>query len=152
MSARRFSLDSNLLAYFYDPRDPLKQSLAQQIVVTAAKFECMLALQSIGEFYTVVTRKKILSTSLAEQEALHLLLTFPNFPASADAHRIAAREAASGRLSYWDAVLLASASEAGCTILLSEDMKDGARLGDITVRTPFGPKGLSAAAIAALSS
>jgi predicted nucleic acid-binding protein len=48
-------------------------------------------------------------------------------------------------------VLLTSASEAGCSTLLSEDMKDGARLGAITVRNPFGPTGLSAAAAAALA-
>jgi predicted nucleic acid-binding protein len=68
-----------------------------------------------------------------------------------DAHRLAAREAAAGRFSYWDAVLLASAATVGCTTMLSEDMADGARLGGITVRNPFGPNGLSAAAAAALA-
>lgn len=151
MSARRFSLDSNLLVYFFDPRDPKKQALAQQIVIAAAARDCMLGLQSVGEFYTVTTRKRILPASLAGQEALNFLKTFPSFQASFDCHRIAVREAVAGRFSYWDAVLLASAGEAGCAILLSEDMKDGATLGDITVLNPFGPKGLSAAAIAALN-
>jgi predicted nucleic acid-binding protein len=152
MSVRRISLDSNLLVYFYDPRDPHKQSLAQQIVVAAARLDCMIGLQTVGEFYTTSTRKKVLSASLAGNEALNFLATFPNFPASSVSHRAAAREAVAGRLSYWDAVLLASAAEAGCTIMLSEDMKDGATLGGITVRNPFGTKGLSAAAVAALSS
>jgi predicted nucleic acid-binding protein len=151
MSARRFSLDTNLLVYFFDPRDPHKQSLTQQIVVAAATRDCVLGLQSIGEFYTVATRKKILPASLAGREALNLLSTFPTFQASIDCHRIAVREAAAGRFSYWDAVLLASADEAGCSLLLSEDMKDGTRMGDIAVRNPFGSKGLSAAAIAALA-
>jgi predicted nucleic acid-binding protein len=151
MSARRFSLDSNVLVYFFDPRDPHKQALAQQIVIAAAARECVLGLQSIGEFYTATTRKKILTTTLAGQEALNFLRTFPSFQASSDCHRLAVREAVAGQFSYWDVVLLASAEEAGCTVLLSEDMKDGARLGGITVRNPFGPKGLSAAALAALA-
>lgn len=150
MSAKRFSLDSNLLVYFFDPRDPHKQVLAQQIVVAAAAHDCVLALQAVGEFYTVTTRKKVLTTSLAGQEALNFLSTFPSFQASSDCHRIAVREAVAGRFSYWDAVLLASADEAGCAVLLSEDMKDGAKLGGITVRNPFGAKGLSAAALAVL--
>jgi predicted nucleic acid-binding protein len=151
MSARRFSIDSNVLVYFYDPRDPHKQALAQQIVVAAAGLDCMLGLQTVGEFYTVTSRKKVLSAALAGAEALNFLATFPSFQASADCHRIAVREAAAGRFSYWDAVLLASAAEAGCTLLLSEDMKDGATLGGITVRNPFGAKGLSAAAVAAFA-
>jgi predicted nucleic acid-binding protein len=151
MSARRFSLDSNLLVYFFDPRDLRKQTLAQQVVSAAIARDCMLGQQAVGEFYTVATRKKILAASDAGREALRLLATFPTFQASVDSHRIAAREAVAGRFSYWDAVLLASAAEAGCTTLLSEDMKDGAKLGTITVRNPFGPNGLSAAAVAALA-
>ena len=150
MSAKRFSLDSNVLVYFFDPRDPIKQASAQQIVATAAARDCALSLQSVGEFYTVSTRKKILPASIAGQEALNFLAMFSNFPATPDCHRLAVREAVAGRFSIWDAVLLASADEAGCTLLLSEDMKDGARLGGVVVRNPFGAKGLSAAATAAL--
>ncbi len=93
MSARRFSLDSNLLVYFFDPRDPHKQALAQQIILASAARDCVLGLQSIGEFYSVTTRKKILPASLAGHEALNFLVTFPSFQASGDCHRIAVREA-----------------------------------------------------------
>jgi predicted nucleic acid-binding protein len=146
-----FSLDSNLLIYFHDPRDLRKQSLAQHIVSTAAARNCMLGLQSGGEFYRATTRKKILTPADAGSAVVIFLASFSTFPATVDAHRLAAREAAAGRFSYWDAVLLASAATAGCTTMLSEDMPDGARLGNITVRNPFGPNGLSAAAAAALA-
>jgi predicted nucleic acid-binding protein len=151
MSARRFSLDTNVLVYFYDARDPAKQAAAQQLVAAAAARDCMLGLQAVGEFFSVVTRKGILTPVDGGREAMNYLATFQTFPASLDAHRVAAREAPAGRLSYWDAVLLRSADEAGCTIILSEDMQDGARLGGITVRNPFGRTGLSAAATAALA-
>ncbi|MEJ1967172.1 MAG: PIN domain-containing protein [Rhizomicrobium sp.] len=151
MSARRFSLDSNLLVYFYDGRDPQKQALAQQLIAAAAACDCVIGLQAVGEFFAVSTRKGILPRPDAGREALNYLSAFPTFQATASAHRIAAREAVAGRFSYWDCVLVASAEEAGCTILLSEDMHEGARLGGITVRHPFGPKGLSAAAAAALA-
>lgn len=151
MSARRFSLDSNVLVYVYDYRDPQKRAAAEQLVVGAAARECMLALQAIGEFYTVMTRKNMVSKAEAAREAQNFLALFAHFPATVDAHRVAAREASAGRFSYWDAVLLASAGEAGCRILFSEDMRDGARLGDVTVRTPFASNGLSATASAALT-
>ena len=64
-------------------------------------------------------------------------------PATLDAALAAAR---TGRFAFWDAMLLAAAADAGCTVALSEDMEDGAGLGDIVVRNPFGKRGLSAAA------
>jgi predicted nucleic acid-binding protein len=151
MSANRFSLDSNILIYAFDFRDALKQSVAEQIVRQAAGRDCMLGLQTVGEFYTVSTRKKILPRADAGREALNYLAVFPTFPASIAAHRSAANAAPAGRFSYWDAVLVASAIEAGCTLFLSEDMHDGMTVGPLTIRNPFGPSGLSAAATAALA-
>jgi predicted nucleic acid-binding protein len=54
-----------------------------------------------------------------------------------DEARAALAEAAAGRFSYWDALLLATLGRAGCSVLLSEDMADGARLAGVTVRDPF---------------
>ncbi len=146
MSAERLTLDTNILFYAFDAHDPHKQEQATRLVRAAAHADCMLALQAVGEFYVTITRKAKMPPADACREVDRLLASFDTFAASANAHRIAAHEAASGRFSYWDAVLLASAAEAGCTIIFSEDMKDGARLGTITVRNPFGAKNLSAAA------
>ena len=55
-------------------------------------------------------------------------------------------EAAAGRFSYWDALLLSAADAAGCTALLTEDMSDGARFGRVEIVNPFAPNGLSARA------
>ena len=41
------------------------------------------------------------------------------------------------QLAIWDAVILAAASEAGCRVLLSEDMQDGFTWGGVTVVNPF---------------
>ena len=57
---------------------------------------------------------------------------------------------AAGRLSYWDALMLASAAEVGCTIMLSEDMQDGATLLGLEIVNPFGPDGVSRRAAALL--
>lgn len=58
-------------------------------------------------------------------------------PTAADAHAALA-VAATGGLSYWDALLLTTLGRAGCTALLSEDMHDGAIiLAGVTVCDPF---------------
>ncbi|HEX4301455.1 MAG TPA: PIN domain-containing protein [Rhizomicrobium sp.] len=151
MSAKRFSLDANVLIYFFDPRDPMKQSAAQHLIRMSIARDCWIGLQAVGEFYAATTRKNILTRADATQEALSFLTNFNTFPATPNAHRRAAHEALAGRFSYWDAVMLGSAAEAGCALLLSEDMQDGMTVGSLTIRNPFGPAGLSAAAAAALA-
>jgi predicted nucleic acid-binding protein len=44
------------------------------------------------------------------------------------------------QFAIWDAVILASASEAGCRLLLSEDMQDGFTWGGVTIANPFAPE------------
>jgi predicted nucleic acid-binding protein len=42
-----------------------------------------------------------------------------------------------GGLSWWDAMIVASAQEAGAVRLLTEDMQEGRRFGDLIVENPF---------------
>ena len=51
--------------------------------------------------------------------------------------RLALAEAAAGGFSCWDALLLATLGRAGCGVLLSEDMQDGAALAGVVVRDPL---------------
>lgn len=142
MSADRITLDTNVLIYAFDNRDAFKQRVCADIVVTAINEGYPLALQAIGEFYVAATRRRILAPARAAREAEKFVRGFETFLPSQGAYVLAAQEAACGTYSYWDAVLLVSASDAGCDIILSEDMADGARLGAITVRNPFGLRGL----------
>jgi predicted nucleic acid-binding protein len=51
------------------------------------------------------------------------------------------RDAAVGRASYWDALLVATAREAGCSVMLTEDLADGANFGGVHIHNPFSPAG-----------
>ena len=42
------------------------------------------------------------------------------------------------RLGIWDAVILSAASQAGCRLLLSEDLQEGFSWGGVTIVNPFG--------------
>jgi predicted nucleic acid-binding protein len=146
MSGERFTLDTNVLVYGIDSRDKSKQAQALTILKASVRLDCPLALQAIGEFHVAATRKLKLSVADARERSLQLLKSFDAFAYSASAVRAALEAASEGRFSFWDAVLLASAAEAGCSVVLSEDMRDGARLGSIVVRNPFGARGLSESA------
>ena len=41
------------------------------------------------------------------------------------------------RLSFWDALLWATARQSGCSAILSEDMQDGRRLSGVEFVNPF---------------
>ena len=41
------------------------------------------------------------------------------------------------RLSFWDAMLWATARQSGCSAILSEDMQDGRRLIGVEIINPF---------------
>jgi predicted nucleic acid-binding protein len=116
------------------------------ILAATARVPSVLALQVIGEYYVATTRKVRLNPGDIRDRVQDLLSTFRTSPHMPRAMAIGASLAAQGRYFYWDAVLLASAEEAGCTVMLSEDMADGSKLGKLIVRNPFGLQGLSDAA------
>ena len=41
------------------------------------------------------------------------------------------------KISFWDAMIIASARQLGCQVLWSEDLNDGQDYGDVTVKNPF---------------
>lgn len=97
----------------------------------------MLSVQSLGELYVVVTRKKLAAPAAAQIVVDDLATLFPiASPTGSDA-RAAVAAAVAGQFSYWDALLLATLGRAGCGTVLSEDMNDGATFAGARVRSPF---------------
>ncbi len=138
MSAERFGLDTNVLIYLVDGRDPARQSRAREVVGRAIRTgRCVLSVQSLGEFFVVAVRKSLAAPAMAQKAVDDLTTAFTiASPPAADAG-IAVTAAVAGRFAYWDALLLATLERAGCTTVLSEDMGDGGMLGGVTVRNPF---------------
>jgi predicted nucleic acid-binding protein len=135
---RRFGLDTNILVYAVEAGGGGKGQLAELIVRRAvATRRCVLSLQNIGEFYHVCARKRHASPAAAARRAADYGQLFPVVAPSMDEARVALVEAAAGRFSYWDALLLATLGRAGCATLLSEDMGEGAALSGVTVRNPL---------------
>lgn len=134
-------MDANVLVYTTDPRDPRKLEIASEIVAGLRESNAILTAISLGEFFNVVVRKFITPAD-ARRRVQDFMTLVPVIPYDERHILRAAAEVEAGRFSFWDAVMLACAEDAGCTVCLSEDMGDGARLGNIVVRNPFGPRGL----------
>ena len=76
-------------------------------------------------------------TRQAVAQARDWLEVFPIAPASVGALDAAYSVVEARKLNLFDALLLATARAAGCTVVLSEDMHDGGAFGGIAVRTPL---------------
>jgi predicted nucleic acid-binding protein len=146
----RVTIDSNILIYAFDRSEPERQKVAQELIWLAQAAGAILTTTALGEFFWVCHRKNLLPPAVARQNLADLALLFEIASFAVDDLLMASIEVAAERFSFWDAVILATAERAGCRICFSEDMRDGAHTGDITVRNPFGPNGLSDAAKEAL--
>jgi predicted nucleic acid-binding protein len=151
MSGEPFTLDTNILVYGVDQSAGYRHELARLIMVRAPLLPCYLTLQAISEFYAVATRKQMMPNADAARVATDLMAVFQTIPASAAAIRTALTSASAGRASYWDALLVATAAEAGCTSILTEDLGDGSIVHGVRVINPFADSRLAPAAEALLA-
>jgi len=137
------SADTNLFVYLWDLRDPAKNETAKAIVEAISGRRAIVGLQVVGEFQSALRRRLRLPVRAAVQSAQNLLTEFSTFAYDETSVETALIEASAGRLSYWDALLLAAADRAGVKTMLSEDMSDGLTFGGLEVVNPFGPDGPS---------
>ena len=151
MSGERFTLDTNILVYSVDGRSGSRQQVALRIIELAVLADSWITLQSLSEFYSAVTRKGLMPPQRAAETARIWLDLFPVATASVASVRTALATASAGRASYWDALLVATAAEAGCTVVLTQDMADGSALHGVRVLNPFGDGDLAPAALSLLT-
>jgi predicted nucleic acid-binding protein len=151
MTAERFTLDTNILVYSIDSEADIRGPVARRIIDLAIERDCWLTLQAISEFYSAATRKGRMPPAEAAAQAADWLELFPCLPVSSAAVRTALGTASRQHASYWDALLVATAAEGGCTAILTEDLADGTILDGVRIVNPFGDSGVSPTAMRILS-
>lgn len=142
MSADSYFLDTNVLVYANDRTEAPKQSAAIQLITAGIQFgRAVISSQVLGEFWVTVTQKiRIpLDRRTAEREIEHLR-AMRVVSIEYDTVRTAIRLQERYRVSYWDALILAAASLAGCGHVYSEDLNTGQRYGRVMVRDPFAAR------------
>lgn len=127
--------DTNVLVYAQQSGD--KADTARGLLAGGGK----LSVQVLNEFAAVSRRKQGKDwTEIAEAIDDALALVDPPLPLTFDTHRFAMSLARDHGLSFYDALIVASALEAGCSTLFSEDLQHGRAFGNLTVVNPFaGP-------------
>ena len=139
----RFSLDTNILVYAVDRDAGDRRDLALEIIGQSARGNCVLTLQALAEFFHATTRKRLLSASQARSLIGDWRSVFTIVMADTNALIDAMDTVSEHGISFWDAMLWATARQAGCSALVSEDLQDGRRLGGIEIINPFSQDRMS---------
>jgi predicted nucleic acid-binding protein len=132
-----FALDSNILAYAEGVDDPHRQAVANALIAQLDEETVLVAAQALAELYNVLVRKGKFTRDEARKAVAVWRGIFMVGPTTEAAFLAAVDLATDHRLKIWDSVMMSVAAEAGCRILLSEDMQDGFTWRGVTVINPF---------------
>lgn len=133
----RVALDTNVLAYAQGVNGDAMRKTALAIIGVLPADAVVLPAQVIAELFQVLIRKGQLTPAQARAAILAWCNVFPVVETSLSVLLSAAELAVTHRFSFWDGMVLASASEAGCRLLLSEDLQPGFTWNAVTVANPF---------------
>ena len=138
MSAKVF-VDTNILIYAHDLDAGDKQvHAARQLRELWEHGNGMLSVQVLQEFYANITRKIPQPLSLAQARGLVQLYTAWDVVASEASSVILASELQERhQLSFWDAMILATAVQGGAEFLLTEDLNHGQIIEGVTIKNPL---------------
>jgi len=133
----RVALDTNILAYAEGVNGAAMKQTALDLVEKLPEGTALLPVQTLGELFNLLVRKAGREPAKARKAMLSWQDAFPPIETSAAVMLGAADLATDHRLSIWDAVILSAAAEAGCRLLLSEDLQEGFTWKGVTVTNPF---------------
>jgi len=132
----RLFLDTNILVYTQDSSEAPKRDRAMALLREHAADDIVVSTQVLLEFYRNLLRKKLCTAADAallcgawmEHEVVPVT---PALVASAiELHQ-------EKQLSIWDALVLQAALEARCSVIYTEDLQHGMRVGPLRIVNPF---------------
>ena len=107
------------------------------IIAAVPAASLILPAQVLAELFNVLTRKVRRDAEAAAQIVRAWQDMFSVMPTTEMVLSRGLDVAIVHGFAIWDAIILAAASEAGCRLLLSEDMHDGFTWGGVTIVNPF---------------
>jgi len=137
MNAMRIALDTNILVYAEGLNGETKKHSTIDLIQNLPQDLIVLPVQTLGELFSVLVKKAEQTPAEARSAILCWRDSYALAETTAKVMIAATDLAAQHRLGIWDAVILAAAAEAGCRLLLSEDMQDGFTWNGVTIANPF---------------
>ncbi len=130
-------LDTNVLIYSIDGKDPAKQVVAREIVVSAVRGGgFLISAQVLNEFSNIA----LLKLKLSVEEVRKFVSFFSRIGVvSLESRWTDAALLLKQRYEtqFFDSLLLVAAQENGCDEILTEDLNDGQMYGSVKAVNPF---------------
>jgi predicted nucleic acid-binding protein len=136
----RVFLDTNIFVYTFDSSSPRKRERARKLVTQALESRSgVISYQVVQEFLNVATRKftKPMTPSEAQVYLSRVLMPLCEVFPDASLYSHALSIADETGLSFYDSLILSSASAADCPVLLSADLQHGRTIRGVQIRNPF---------------
>ena len=118
----RVFIDTNILVYLYSKTELQKKQIALKLLSSK---NITTSTQVIGEFVWVMYRKFGVEREKIKIIGNRLLEKLEVVPINLKTVKKALNIFEVYKLSYWDSLIIASALEANCSILYTEDMQNG---------------------------
>jgi predicted nucleic acid-binding protein len=136
MKERSF-IDTNVLIYTDDADEPEKQNIALGLLKSGwHNGNAILSTQVLQEYFSAATRKLMVPVVKAQRK-IELLshlevasIQHQDIVRAIEIHRLHA-------FSFWDALIVTMAQKTACSVLYSEDMQDGQKIGGVHIVNPF---------------
>ena len=132
----RVFLDTNIVVYFYSENEPDKRGIACQLL---DKYDCVTSIQVFNEANNVWLKKYNLKKA-------QIIKYLDEIEDVCNAIMLIRRETIDAAIdlkdrynySYYDCLMLASALEANCNVILTEDMSNNQIInGKLKIMNPF---------------
>ncbi len=139
MNGKLEFVDTNLLIYAYDLASGQKHDIAKQLIKRLWLEQTgAISVQVMQEFLVNITKK--IAQPLSWSDAIETLEELQHWKVHSPSPQNvlnAAQSVFKNRISFWDAMILESASTLECHTLWSEDLNHGQKMGEITIKNPF---------------
>ncbi len=132
MNGKAF-FDTNVLIYAIVENDP-RNIRARELLAVGGT----ISVQVLNEFVSIVRRQVKMPWDDVRASLRWILLLCPKaVPVTIKTHEKAVGIAERYGYGIYDSLIVASALEAKCTVLYSEDMQDGQVIDRLTISSPF---------------
>jgi len=130
-------LDTNILIYSYSVDEIKKRTIANNLLEDYSE-NIVISKQVINELINVLFKKFKLSSNNIENVVLELDTFIPIVDFDITTQIKALRLKEKYKFQFYDALIVATALESGCSILFSEDMQHQQVINDVlTIVNPF---------------
>jgi predicted nucleic acid-binding protein len=133
----KYFFDSNIWLYLFLEKGSKKSVTAKQYIEKSVlNNQIVISWQVINEVCVNLLKKEFTEQQLLSiVEWLYKIATIQDFSQEMLLKASSLREQFS--ISYWDSLIVSAALASNCRLLYSEDMQDGLKIGNLTIRNIF---------------